>query len=627
MTERLFGLSGIPQGEEFQLAGLLDVFSIGRNDANSLTLNDWAVSRQHCVIRREGNDFWIEDLNSHNRTFVNDSPVVRHRLAAGDRIRIGGSEFVFITETDVPLRDLGIEYDDGAIITKSDLRLRLDALDATSSAEARFLGELGRLLASNQSHAEIQQQLLSMIMNLVPAERGAIVFGASGTGEPDSVCTRHRSASEPKPMIISRTVSRQVLQGEIAILSNELSAISSESLAFARVSALLCVPLPVAGTDAFIYLDSQDPATRFTEEHLAQVTALASVIAAALTTKQRIERLARRNEQLQSESLLETNLIGESPQMREVLHLISRVARSDANVLLSAESGTGKELVARAIHRNSARRDGPFVAINCAVLSEQLLESTLFGHEKGSFTGAIGQKKGKFEAADGGTIFLDEIGELAPELQAKLLRVVQEREFERIGGNRPLKVDVRLLAATNRALKQAVKSGLFREDLYFRLNVVEIRLPPLRERTADIARLAEHFIRKYAERCHRGELRISPEALAALENYDWPGNVRELENAVERAVVFVNSEMIEVEDLPEPIIDAWTKEEVAPVRYFQRLHAAKREIVRNALIQAKGSYPMAAQALGIHPNNLHRMSRTLGLKAEADGSGENAAPH
>jgi Nif-specific regulatory protein len=400
-----------------------------------------------------------------------------------------------------------------------------------------------------------------------------------------------------------------------------LQAIGSESLAVARVSALLCVPLPVAGTPGFIYLDSQNPLTRFTEDHLLQVTAIASVIAAALNTKRRLERLARRNEQLQSEALIDCNLIGDSPPMRNVLRLISRVAKSDVNVLLSAESGTGKELAARAIHRNSARYEGPFVAINCAMLSKQLLESTLFGHEKGSFTGAVARQLGKFEVANGGTIFLDEIGELAPELQAKLLRVVQEREFERIGSNQTLKTDVRLLAATNRNLKEAVENGTFRKDLYFRLHVVEIRLPRLRERSSDIRLLAEHFVQKYRDRCHRTELHLSAEALMALETYEWPGNVRELENAIERAVVFVNSDTIEVEDLPETIIDGWTKEDAEAVRYLQQLRAAKREIVRNALAQANGNYPEAALALGIHPNNLHRLTRTLGIKKETDIGG------
>ena len=220
-------------------------------------------------------------------------------------------------------------------------------------------------------------------------------------------------------------------------------------------------------------------------------------------------------------------------------------------MLIGGESGTGKELVARAIHRNSPRANKPFVAINCAAIPEGLLESELFGHEKGAFTGASAQKKGRLEMADGGVVFLDEIGELAPALQVKLLRVLQEREFERVGGSRPISVDIRLIAATNKDLEAAVKARTFREDLYYRLNVVSLECPPLRDRREDIPVLAEYFVAKFAAKCKVKAKRISPEAMAGLVNYDWPGNVRELENAIERALVLGVSEMIEPEDLPE----------------------------------------------------------------------------
>ena len=269
--------------------------------------------------------------------------------------------------------------------------------------------------------------------------------------------------------------------------------------------------------------------------------------------------------------------------------------------------------MARAIHAASLRSDGPFVAINCAAITETLLESELFGHEKGAFTGAMSQKKGKLELANGGTLFLDEIGEFAPALQAKLLRVLQEREFERVGGTRLLKVDIRLIAATNRALLQAVADGAFRRDLYYRLNVVAITLPPLRERVEDIPLLAEHFVAKASRKCRLHPKPISPEARACLISYDWPGNVRELEHAIERAMV-MGAESILPEDLPEEIFQANPAAPASSLKYQSVIKEQKRQLIQKALQQSNGNYIEAAKILGLHPNSLLRLIRNLDLK-------------
>ena len=292
------------------------------------------------------------------------------------------------------------------------------------------------------------------------------------------------------------------------------------------------------------------------------------------------------------------------------------MAARESSVLIWGESGTGKELVARAIHRNSGRAAKPFVAINCAAIAETLLESELFGHEKGAFTGAVAQKRGKLELADGGTVFLDEIGELALSLQAKLLRVLQEREVERVGGTRTVKLDIRLVAATNRDLKAAVRSGTFREDLYYRLNVVSIRVPALRERREDISLLASYFTARSGEKVNRRVMGISPSARACLMRYDWPGNVRELENAIERAVVLGSSEVILPEDLPDAVAEeaAPGDETVTPLHHAVR--EAKKLVVWRAIEQAGENYTEAAKALGVHPNHLFRLVRTLGLETE-----------
>jgi transcriptional regulator with PAS, ATPase and Fis domain len=309
---------------------------------------------------------------------------------------------------------------------------------------------------------------------------------------------------------------------------------------------------------------------------------------------------------------LHSGIVGKSAALQKLMQKVARVAASDASVLLLGESGTGKEMIAQAIHQKSARAGHPFVAINCAALTETLLESELFGHEKGAFTGAAAQKKGKLEMAEGGTVFLDEIGELAAPLQAKLLRVLQQREFERVGGTRTMKLDLRLIAATNRDLAAEARRGAFREDLYHRLNVIALQLPPLRDRSEDIPELAEHFLQRAATRCARRVSGISPEAMAHLMAYPWPGNVRELENAIERGVVLGQSETLLADDLPETVLDAPATQ--PPGALQASVTDVKRQLILRAWEESGGDYKLAAVKLNIHPNSLIRLIRTLGLR-------------
>src|SRR6266705_2382795 len=341
---------------------------------------------------------------------------------------------------------------------------------------------------------------------------------------------------------------------------------------------------------------------------------IAGTASVALENARQMEWLLNENRRLQSDINVEHSMVGEGPQMRAVYQFIARVAPADSTVLIRGESGTGKELVARAIHTNSPRSGKPFVAINCAALTESLLESELFGHERGAFTGAIAQKKGKLETADGGTVFLDELGEMAPPLQTKLLRVLQEREFERVGGNRPIKVNIRVIAATNRDLEKSIQAGTFRQDLYYRLNVLTVTMPPLRERREDIPLLAGYFAMRCAKKSAHSVKGISPEARQCLINYDWPGNVRELENAIERAVVLGTTELIMPEDLPEALLEKQSVSGAEITEYHRVVMETKRQLVRSALERAGGNYTEAAQFLGVHPNNLHRLIRNLDLK-------------
>jgi len=322
-------------------------------------------------------------------------------------------------------------------------------------------------------------------------------------------------------------------------------------------------------------------------------------------------RLLKENQQLVN--ALETrysfdNIIGKSKPMQGVFDMIRRVAHTKATVLITGESGTGKELTAKAIHFNSPRRNKPFVAVSCAALTETLLESELFGHEKGAFTGAGAMKKGRFEVADGGTLFLDEVGEISPQLQVKLLRVIEEMSFERVGGTRTIHVNVRLLAATNKDLKAEVEKGGFREDLYFRLNVVNINLPPLRKRPEDIPILAAHFANKYAQEMGKEKMEIAPEAMEFLCNHRWPGNVREFEHAIERAVLLSKANRIEMKDLPKDLIGFsdlevpidWQKLSNLP----ETLDAIEKRLIEKALGLSNNVQSQAANLLGIPRANL-----------------------
>jgi len=303
-------------------------------------------------------------------------------------------------------------------------------------------------------------------------------------------------------------------------------------------------------------------------------------------------------------------MVGDSDRMREIYQFIRKAAPTHSTILIMGESGTGKELLARAIHCRSLRAGKPFVAVNCAAVTDTLLESEFFGHEKGAFTGAATQKKGKLEEANGGTVFLDEIGELALGLQAKLLRVLQEREFERVGGTRPVKVDIRILAATNRNLSEEVKRGAFRQDLYYRLNVLAVTMPALRDRRQDISLLAHYFLQKHRPIARRKIVGISERVRFSLMNYDWPGNVRELENAIERAIVLGTTAEILPDDLPESIAGL-SEEPSDGVKFHETVRHFKKQLVRNAFEQANQNHTEAAKLLGLHPNNLHRLLADL----------------
>ncbi len=608
--------------------------TLGRDPTNAVAMADASVSRKHCLLRREEDGrFQIRDLDSRNGTLVNGLAVKEQWLRHGDEIATGDSVFLFLVEdVDQAVPASRVEFDDShptaetkVLHPKEVLYLHPDRLLRELPATSQVARNLNALLKiSRVVHAirgleELQAQLLDLIFEVVPAGRGAILL-AEGPGlEFNCLYARTRQAGQPQLVRVSRTIARQVMTEGVAILGVDVAASGAlrdvESLVESDVRSLVCVPLTVfQRVIGCIYLDNTSAATRFQEEHLQLMAAIAGISAVALDNARRLQWLEQENQRLTTEVRQEQSLVGESARMKEIFQFLARVAPSESTVLIEGESGTGKELAARALHRNSHRAEKPFVAINCAAIPETLLESDLFGHERGAFTGAAVLKKGRLEVADGGVVFLDEIGELAPSLQVKLLRVLQEREFERVGGTHTIKVDVRLIAATNRDLDEAVRKGEFRQDLYYRLAVVRLMMPALREHRDDIPMLTRHFVQKYAKRSKVKPKPVSREAMAALVNYEWPGNVRELENAVERALVMGSSDSVLLEDLPESLLEQESPAEMHEGKYHASVKELKKHLIVDAVEQTRGNYVEAAGILGVHPNYLHRLIRNLGLK-------------
>jgi Nif-specific regulatory protein len=631
MNPRLVGIAGPWKDAIFFLSA--GEVSIGRESSNQFWIADPALSRRHCMLTRKSDHFTIRDLKSHNGTLINGVPIEEQELRHGDQISVGDSVLVFLLEEDeFHLQTNPIEFAETVELQgvrfmrrpEETLYREPDKVMEGLSETTRLTRDLNALLkiatgiGGIRDRESLEWQLLGFIFDVVPAECGAVlVFDHSG--EFNSAVAWDRVRGPGHPVRVSRSLVKQVVRDCVGVLASDVAGNQAlgefATLSELRVRSLLCVPLLVSGKAlGAIYLDSRSPTEHFDENHLQVMTAVAGIASLALDNVRHLEHLRQENQNLRAEINLEHNMVGGSVRMRDVFEVIRRAAPTDSTVLLLGESGTGKELVARAIHRNSPRADRPFVAINCAAIPETLLEAELFGHEKGAFSGASAQRKGKVEVAERGTLFLDEISELALGLQAKLLRVLQEREFERVGGTLPIKLDIRVIAATNRNLSEAVRAGAFREDLYYRLNVISLTLPALRERREDIPFLADHLIAKASRKCKTRIKPVSAEAMTCLMGYDWPGNVRELENALERALVLGSTDTVLPDDLPETILEAGLPAAISNAKYCNAVKDKKKQLVLRAFQQANGNYLEAAKSLGMHPNSLLRLIRNLQLR-------------
>jgi transcriptional regulator with GAF, ATPase, and Fis domain len=618
MSARLIAVSGPLAGQTFEIGP--EGLTLGRDRTSSLHLRDLAVSRHHCAIAPADGGWLLRDLESRHGTFVNGTPVRERSLEHGDLVTVGGSLFLFQSrDTDSSGEQVLLGDDPGAAESTVYRAVEAGALssEGRASKDLRVLLRIGNALHALRATGPLAHRLLELTLEAVPAERAAVLLLDAKTGElASSFALDLRGSTALFP--ISRTLIERVVAERSAVLGNDVLQPGAwegvESVAAARLQSLAAVPLTGPdGTLGALYVDTRQPGARFDEGHLELLTAAAGIAAAALANVRHIEWLEGENRRI--EAALESDMVGESPRMREVHRLLARVAATGTTVLLRGESGTGKEVAARTLHRGSPRARKPFVAINCATLSDTLLESELFGHERGAFTGAVERRIGKIEAADGGTLFLDEVSEIPLPLQARLLRVLQEREFERLGSTRPIKVDVRLIAATNRDLDKAIREGTFREDLFYRLNVISLSLPALRERREDIPLLASHFAALFSRRLGRRVAGFTPEARACLLRYAWPGNVRELANAVERAIVLGEGDLIRPEDLPETVLEAAPSERNAPIgKYHESVNGFKKRLILDAIHQAGGNILRAAELLDLNPTYLHRLIKNFDLK-------------
>jgi two-component system, NtrC family, response regulator HydG len=556
MEAELIVLEGPQSGTRF-LLGLHEARA-GRSAGADIRLHDSAAAGDHCLFRPQAGGHCVVDRDTEEGTFVNGRRVSQASLAPGDRIAIGGTVLLY--------RQAAPAEGGRTLLQACSLLFLFRALAATE----------------NQGYREtIETQLTELLHEMIDCAGVAAVLGGT--------------AAEIAAQVPGR------LRALVLEAAAEGSAAAGDALAVS-----LWVRGKLAGALAAWF--AQEPPAN-ARDALGAVAALA---AAALESQVDLDRLRTENRLLRDRvDSAETGIAGESILIHKLLAMIVRLAPLDTVVLITGETGCGKELVARALHRLSPRAAHPFVAINCAALTETLLESELFGHEKGAFTGAVAQKQGKLEAAGEGTVLLDEIGEMALSLQAKLLRVLQQREFERVGGTRTMRLEGRIVAATNRDLRAEVRKGTFREDLYHRLNVVTLRVPPLRERTEDVLPLARYFLERSAVRCGRAVSGFSAGAERCLSLYGWPGNVRELENAVERAVVLGDTDLIQAEDLPETVVES------AP-HTADGLQSSVSETKRNLILAAwresGGDHNKTAERLNIHPNSLRRLLRVLNLR-------------
>lgn len=595
---------------------LQENLSIGRHEENRLRFPYAEVSRHHAQIEQQEDGFHVHDLGSRTGTFVNGVRVTTALLRDGDTVRIGPALLTFTAgeARSIERSALCPTADEGAL--------------ANEDPRLRILFEVSRTAFAEADPDESLARLLDAILRILRVERA---IAALREDEPDRyryICRSRDGANSPGDLRLSPAT--------LEVLSSRRSIVLRDDRAtqFSAMGAPLQVGARAIG---FLYVEDCTRDTQFQQDDLDFMNAIACLTAAAIDSAERYQRAAAA-EAAASGSGIFAEIVGESVAIRRMKEQIRRYAASSATpVLIHGESGTGKELVAKAIHAASPRAARPFVAINCAAIPEAMIEGELFGYEQGAFTGAHRRRKGRFVLAHRGTLFLDEIGELSPQAQAKVLRATQDGEVYLLGAEQPVRVDVRIVAATHRDLRTEVAAGRFREDLYYRLKVVEVKVPPLRERADDIMTLAQMFLDAMVLNLGKQTSGFSPAARAALMSYTWPGNVRELKNEIERAVLHADGSIVEAEDLDPSIFsidqvgdvsgngsslsdvginareDAEKGQTPSLSRRYAALDEMERALVEEAVVAARGNLAEAARMLGITRIMLKRRADRYGL--------------
>jgi len=608
-----------------------DHLFLGREDDNDLVLPDGSISRVHAKFVRDPSGWSIVDLNSTNGVFVNNNKVMETPVKEGDVLVVG--------EYTIFLRSVASE----GIRTAS----LVGAIDSTQSLKLLF--GLTRKFKSEAAVQESLEAMLESVMDIFQAQRGFILLRDPTTGQlGDPRITRFAGDSD-QHLPVSKTVANRVLEQQAPLLITDVEADDfaheAPSISTDQVRSIICAPLmkPSGPARGVVYLDSQIKIRVFTEDDLTLLKEFLEHASHLLGASEEARRLKRANRNL-TEITREVSrrehdtdsIVGSSSTMTELLGQLSDVAAEDVTALITGESGTGKELFAKAIHYRSRRATKPFVAVNLMALPKELIESELFGHEKGAFSGAVARKIGKFELAEGGTIFLDEVGELSLDIQVKLLRALEERSVVRIGGHEEVSLDIRLVSATNRDLDVEIKEGRFREDLYYRLNVFNIHLPALKDRREDLPGLVEHFLAHFNSKMGKAITGVESDAMSLIRAYDWPGNIRELKNVIERAFVVEKSSRIQVKSLPFNLVrdrvlaedaadcEKLSPEATGPGSFEQAQGQFEKTFIVESLKKFGGNVTQTSKETGLPRRSLYRKLEKYGIDPKTVISSDSA---
>lgn len=576
------------------------VTTMGRAIGNDIHLPDPTVSDLHAQIVFNGRDFQLEEVDRSADILINGRKKRRARLVHGDRIVLGQAQLGFSMFTEAETGAVGASAAEHPAV----------GLDISW---VRRLYAFSERLMNSRNVDSVLETLLDDVIELTGAARGVVLLVDPDAGQQSTPRVRvsrnvRKEAIEDASGVISDSIVRQVVESKRpVIVSDALTDTTfgkSESVVALELSSVMCVPLLSQGEVIGVLYVGNDEVRHLFERHQLDMLMIFAGQASLILQNAILLSALRADKEKLSAELKDKRfgeIIGSCPSMQEVFRKLQKVAATDISVLITGDTGTGKELIAREIHRRSNRAGGPFITVNCGAIPENLMESEMFGHVKGAFTGAIASRPGKFQQADAGTLFLDEIGELTMPLQVKLLRAIQEHVVYRVGDTRPEKCDIRILAATNRTLETMIKEGEFREDLYYRLNVVNLWLPPLRDRGDDLFIIAKALLSKYADELRSPVRGFSPSALAAIKKYDWPGNIRQLENRIKKALVLCDRTLLGAEDL-----DLGPEAQLPIVPLEKAKEDFQRGYVLEVLERNNGNRTQTARDLGVDPRTIFR---------------------